>query len=1147
MQPTERSATALARPVDLISEPNFVSISLEQQVSSRFSAPLIATLPPVTPGGDHAAAFEALLRQVGRSETVLFPDIQPGDLDTFFRLRLAQILRDQPPLRALSVVVLTTDHGGNGLAGGFANRFRTAWPFERCVFVTEAGNPVPLSAQLGLPVHPSDAIPQEVLRTDARSGQKVALQLQMLQGGRDSSTVFENQIEDLVGSGWLTIRMFTDAGYRRGPTLDSRLEKIISESSAHAGAHINLIAVPDGPPAFIATNDPVPAWAGWLATTAACRIRDSAAIEAAKRAETVIANDLGTIGAAIHFAPRARLLLNLHADRAVTTRESMLRHERGETETEAAFAAAAQGQARLLAIPDICTYASAEDLRRLGPQSQRNAIVLPRIYLPPAPPPPSPPRFDLLLIGGEDVVDIASLHWFLDEVWRPHLQAAGVRVAIAGQEIDDAYLASPSLHFLGPVDDLDTVRSCCRLTVIADRGGTGVSLRLLSALAAGHPLVTTSIGLRGLETPIAGMLPAHDDPADLAADILALVGDPEHLAQRQSLVRRTQDALRRGQDYAALLKTLPLPSAAVIRRRQAGWATAVAAAIPPDRTPWHFTLDSPFPMSGSPGDARVLLDGWHEPEPWGRWTDGAEASLRIELATPTGEPLRLELELTPSAVGASLAVSVDGWRFDPIQPVPGPNGWDLPAELTAGKTRLVVTLQASETVCPAPTGAAAGRILGIGVGSVRLVSRQPALSEIGRPMPIRSNAVPRHVLLGGWHGVEDWGCWSNGREASFQLNFAKPLDGSLRLELDLTRPPAGGALTLSVNDRALPAVEVRDGINRWNLPPEATAGQTRLFIVLTVPRTFCPAENGTPKDDRTLGVGLRGINLVAFVPATAVVGKKLPLSLPADLGEALIEGWHKTETWGTWTETPRATMRLTFNEALSGGFALALEFASRLVDGSVSVAVNGHDLPPVPAEAGVSTWSLPAACTTGQRELVVTLSVSNTYCPADFPELQDDRTLGIGVRSVTLRRESAAICRIGAMVTLSSRLGDSGLLVEGWHNLEPWGCWTSGADALLVLPFEAPFEGDCVLQMNLAPPLLDPTVQLTVNGVELEAVGAVDGLNEFVLPRRCIDGHSTLSIALHVAQPARPVDVRDSMDDRQLGVGVRWFAVCPLG
>jgi hypothetical protein len=37
-----------------------------------------------------------------------------------------------------------------------------------------------------------------------------------------------------------------------------------------------------------------------------------------------------------------------------------------------------------------------------------------------------------------------------------------------------------------------------------------------------------------------------------------------------------------------------------------------------DMGPCPFELDRDFPMSGSAADGTVLLDGWHEAEPWGR-------------------------------------------------------------------------------------------------------------------------------------------------------------------------------------------------------------------------------------------------------------------------------------------------------------------------------------------------------------------------------------------------------------------------------------------------------------------------------------------------------------------------------------------------
>jgi hypothetical protein len=1140
------SAKAHGKPVTLTAESLFVSTSLIDRITGLFGAPLAVSLPRITFDGDHAAAFEDLLRHVQQSSVVLFADVAPGDLDAFFHLRLAQVLKDRPPLRALSVVVLSPG-AGRDLGGGFADRFRTAWPFEQCVFVTEGFDPTVFSRQLGLPVHDLDADDgaPETLRTGARAGQKIAFQLQEPWNRCGSTTAFENQVEGLVKAGFLTIRLFTTGTWRRGPTLDARLETAIPDNCIHAKAHINLIAVPDGPPVFTATEDPAVEWATWLDTSASCRVRDSAVNEAAKRADSVIANHLETVGLAVRLAPRARLLLDVHDDRSTATREWMALDGKSEAETVAAVDAAAQAQAKVLAIPDICTHVSVDELARLASHSQRSAIVLPKIYLQ-APLTAITPRFDLFLVGDQHPFNIQSLRWFLDEVWRQHLEPAAVRVAIAGRagdRLDAAAYASPSLHFLGFVDDLDALRSSCRMSVVPDRAGSGIPIKMLSALAAGHPLVTTSIGLRGLDRSIAGLLPTYDDPAEFAADILELIRDQERLAERRLLVEQAQAALQRGRSYADLLQSIPLPTTHVSRRREAAWAS-LAAAVPRGPAPYHFTLNVPFPMSGGIWDHQVLLDCWHDAEPWGRWTDGAKASLQIQLEAPIDDPLRLELEIVPTALALPLTVSVDGEEFDAIQPRKGPIGWDLPKELTAGKSRFVVTLRVDEAASPAQTGNSPDdRVLGIGVAAVRLVSRQPAWCEVGRYMPIRADAMPRDVLLAGWHGAEDWGCWSNRKTASLQLIFAEPLQGSFRLELNLMRRLTGGTLTVFVNDRALPAAEMIDGTNRWDLPHDVTDGQTRLLIGLAVTETFCPSAAGTGTDGRILGVALRGIRVAAFVPAVCVIGRPLPLAPPVDLETVLLGGWHRAESWGTWTKESQATIKLVFGETLSGSFSLEIGFANRLVETTVTVTVGDFELPSIRTTGGTSAWRLPAACTDGQRELVVGLQVADMFRPADFAETADDRTLGIGVRWVTLNRETAAVCHIGETVAVSSRLGDNGMLVEGWHPLEPWGCWTGASDATITLPFEAPLHGGFDLQMNLVPPLLSPAVSLTVNGTALQPLEVAEGLNRWLLPRACTDGQTLLSIVVHVDHPARPADIMQSKDDRLLGVGVRSFSV----
>jgi len=682
-------------------------------------------LPSTTPDGDQSSRFEQLLKQLRGADVVLFPDLAAGDLDRFFHLRLAQLLRREPPLPALSVVGLSPGLRKPDLAGGFADRFSSGWPFEACVFVTLADDAAPLSTRLGLPVERPDTV-WTPLHSFARASQKTAVQFQLMWNRCGSTTGFENQVESLVRAGFLTIRLFADATSRRGETLTARLAQIIPENNEHAGAHIDAVAVPDGPPIPIRGRNHDSHWATLLAATAMCRVRDGAIAEAARRADSAVANHLECVGPALALAPRARLMLDVRDDRARQIGENLRRAGRDDAEVEIAVAAASRAQAAVLAIPDICGHVSATEFERLGRQSQRAAIVRPRPYMTQAAE-PTTPRFDVLVFGDQHPFNIASLRWFLEEVWHPHLAAARVSVAIAGRvghHARDLGNGSPLLHFLGFVEDLDAVRSVSRLTVVPDRQGTGTAVKTLATLAAGHPLVSTSVGIRGLDQAASGLLPARDDPAALAADILDLLRDPDRLAGRRRLVQQAQTALRRGPDHAALLRWIPRPTPRVRRLRAARWARLTAAAIVPDKRRYVFASGVWFPMSGSAWDQQVLLDGWHGAETWGRWSDGAEASLRITLADPAADELTLELDIAPSPVGALLSLTVDDAGLGSLKPVPGSNTWDIPMGLIRGKSSFVVGLHVSETARPALSGGSSEtRILGIGTARMRLVRR----------------------------------------------------------------------------------------------------------------------------------------------------------------------------------------------------------------------------------------------------------------------------------------------------------------------------------------------------------------------------------------------------------------------------------------
>ena len=1111
-------------------------------------------MPQASPDGDQAEAFARRLAEWDDARVVLFPDIWPGDLDSFFRLRLLQVLNGRPPLQALSVVVLAGDLAGPPLAGGFADRFRFGWPFARCVFLTERDDHAALSALLGVPVKPLEcarAAP-EPIACGVDTSQKIAVQVQRTLRRCGSTILFENQLESLVRSGFLTIRVFTDPTWRRGATIRSRLDALVRENSVYAGAHINVVAVPDGPPRRLEVEDEDATWRTLLAATASCRIADDAVMQAAGQAECVIANHLECFGPAITLAPHARLLLALHEDRAIALHHWATLAGRGEAAAMRSAAAAARVQTWILGMADLCSFVSKTEMSRLAPHCKRAAMILPRVHRDATPPHIGngvAPRFDLLLVGSEHGLNIVSLRWFLDRVWRPHLQARSVSVAIVGRAGDHAYKSaydSPLLHFLGFVEDLATIRSWCRMTVVPDTGGAGVSRKVLTALAAGHPMATTRVGLRGLDLSIAETLPAHNAAEALAADILSLIDDPARLRERHRLVRQAGATIREYPDYADRVMTIPLPTEEGTQTRLEQWSVLLGPVPGPDAAPFIFTFDAAFAMSGGPWDQQVLVEGWHEPEPWGRWTDGADAALRITLGAPASGPLTLELDIVPSAVAANLRVGVDGTLFSLLDPVPGPNGWDIPPELSVGKSSFLVTLHVGETVCPArASNSTDDRILGIGVSAVRLLSRQPTLCVLNTFMPIRADAMPGRVLMTGWHGPEAWGCWTSKTSASLRLTVGEPMmQSSIRLELDIALPLVAPALTLSVNGVTLPAIIPTDGLNSWDLPPKATNGLTELLVMLTVPETFCGTRAGQSTDDRELGIGLRGFRVVPVISAFYEPG--IPLGLGSASDEVLISGWHPPEDWGCWTSERHAVLRLMLRQPLLGPFGLEMDLIASPAVAGLTLSVNGQALPIIVPVSGTNRWSLPETLTDEQQTLLIGLEVSDTHCPSEITDSPDKRIMGAGVRQVVLRREAAALCPIGSLVEISGDVADRGMLLAGWYKPEPWGCWSADPAASMLLRFDAPLSGGYVLEFDMAPPLLDPSVTLSIGDTVLETISAVDGPNEWTLPQSCTDGKTELVVCLLVARPARPTDVADSNDDRILGVGVRSIRFRPV-
>lgn len=182
---------------------------------------------------------------------------------------------------------------------------------------------------------------------------------------------------------------------------------------------------------------------------------------------------------------------------------------------------------------------------------------------------PAPRRFDLAPAevgetGGDveahhDVgllgtwtweANAAGLRWFLDEVWRRLPGSVGVAVAGAGApELPDGVTRA------GVVPDARAFLRAARVVAIPSVAGSGVQVKTLDAIAAGVPVVATSLALRGIPDPPATVRVADGAEAFARALVEALAG-PADGAEAAARAWAAERRARFEADVAAALEEL---------------------------------------------------------------------------------------------------------------------------------------------------------------------------------------------------------------------------------------------------------------------------------------------------------------------------------------------------------------------------------------------------------------------------------------------------------------------------------------------------------------------------------------------------------------------------------------------------------------
>jgi glycosyltransferase involved in cell wall biosynthesis len=164
----------------------------------------------------------------------------------------------------------------------------------------------------------------------------------------------------------------------------------------------------------------------------------------------------------------------------------------------------------------------------------------------------SAPQPDTLIFTGalRFAPNYDGMRWFIAEVW-PQIRRArpAARLRITGDHGGRPLPAAPGVERTGFVDDIRPLLSSSWLAVAPIFAGGGTRVKILEAMAAGTPVVSTRKGAEGIDARAGEHLLVADDPAIFAAQVVTLLAEP---AQRARLAQAARELVAERYDWSAI-------------------------------------------------------------------------------------------------------------------------------------------------------------------------------------------------------------------------------------------------------------------------------------------------------------------------------------------------------------------------------------------------------------------------------------------------------------------------------------------------------------------------------------------------------------------------------------------------------------------
>ncbi|MGT2436941.1 glycosyltransferase [Bradyrhizobium betae] len=442
-----------------------------------------------------------------------------AELESLYNLRALQLIDHEGRLDIPSIVIVRPSAAPDAFPR-FGQRVRAGWPFRSLLFIADAATVELLRREGLVAMEPSEARRAGLSQlfaqnagafADTLADQVLAVQIQPPWPYGGSHTVFANQTDALLDRNWFVLRIIVDPEAGPGPTMRRRMKSRVAEANIDAMSHLDTVACSEATPHGRHIPNADELYRVTARSLMQTVIADDLTARLAARADIAVVNYAMYAGFALKTCPDAKLVLETHDD---ITRSSVTRSQVVANQPSFPTRASVKRHLRLERMiwraADVCVALSLSELVKI----QRYAptvYVLPRPYARPSRAAGDDARWDILIVMNPHPFNIQGLDDFLGIVVAGNPLMAGLRIAIAGR-VNEGLQSKwtdrlPNTHWLGYVEDLDSLRDGARLSVCPEQHGTGVAIKTLTAIAAGHPLVATSTALRGLPGAILDLIP----------------------------------------------------------------------------------------------------------------------------------------------------------------------------------------------------------------------------------------------------------------------------------------------------------------------------------------------------------------------------------------------------------------------------------------------------------------------------------------------------------------------------------------------------------------------------------------------------------------------------------------------------------------